>query len=897
MMLAADAGAAVANSVPAANPATNSGESILLADAPSQRHNTARIAFVDATLDDLDVLVADLPSDTELVLLDPQRDLIDQVTVTLNARRGVQELHIVTHGQDGGLILGDQVIDAQSFANRSSGVNQWSHALTASADLLIYGCNVGASQDGRALGNLLSRLTSADVALSTDRTGAQTGLGDWDLEYQVGQIQAGVLFSESLQQRYRHTLDITVNAWGRTGTETFELLVDDEVVLSSGVEQTWQQFTYQSDEFIDVNRVQVRFTNDAYDPSTGFDRNLHVDNIVVNGEKFESESASTFSTGTWLPSDGVVPGFGRGEVLNANGSFFYGQVDEQGDEQVAETLDFQGREFNVVDNTSAAVYPLENGGSILSVTPGDDQDGVVYSFVDLTAGQGYELTVGGETRPVFPDGTSEPSLAIVGVDFYDANDNKIGERSIQLREEWSSQTVSEFDVENADYATIWVWTQAVSTDGQVAADISDIQFRTIADAPSRTLGDVLQEFNQTEGNQFANFQDGVFVSDSGQQFRFAANENGSDVLVVRLNDNGDVDASFGDNGLAIAPGLTQTIPVTDRDIAFAEIAGSDPPTTSTATGRLEDLVLAIDAHERVTIAYDIAGNNTPRFAPTFNGIATGTGFTRFTSDGQLDASFGDGGSLIVDYQEGVSVLVEEAAFDADGQLFLLGPQVQPTFTIPLFGPPEGVADTDTTLRLDGNQLVLDNSFSFRTELQVFDDLDSFLAQGFDLTFEDFETPSALNTPIRFDGDLSSSTDNGLVSPGDIADGIVITPGNSSGELIFRSPLDDNNGNFPSQVLTTPGAIPGSGIVFTEQVNAVALDLFSVTNPIFDLDGSITVNVFGPDRLLNSLEFESTREGTDFSPAFVGIASPDVPITRIEYVIGGAVWAIDNLRFG
>ena len=84
MMLAADAGAAVANSVPAANPATNSGESILLADAPSQRHNTARIAFVDATLDDLDVLVADLPSDTELVLLDPQRDLIDQVTVTLN---------------------------------------------------------------------------------------------------------------------------------------------------------------------------------------------------------------------------------------------------------------------------------------------------------------------------------------------------------------------------------------------------------------------------------------------------------------------------------------------------------------------------------------------------------------------------------------------------------------------------------------------------------------------------------------------------------------------------------------------------------------------------------------------------------------------------------------------
>ena len=61
--------------------------------------------------------------------------------------------------------------------------------------------------------------------------------------------------------------------------------------------------------------VGIGFSNDAFDPSIGLDRNLLVDRIVVDGVTAQTEDPSTFSTGIYR--DGLTgPGFFETELFN-----------------------------------------------------------------------------------------------------------------------------------------------------------------------------------------------------------------------------------------------------------------------------------------------------------------------------------------------------------------------------------------------------------------------------------------------------------------------------------------------------------------------------------------------------------------------------------------------------
>ena len=74
------------------------------------------------------------------------------------------------------------------------------------------------------------------------------------------------------------------------------------------------------------DRVQVAFTNDFYDPVNGIDSNLIVDFISIDGVIYQTEHPSVFSTGTWLPADGITPGFRQSEILHTNGNFQFAGV-------------------------------------------------------------------------------------------------------------------------------------------------------------------------------------------------------------------------------------------------------------------------------------------------------------------------------------------------------------------------------------------------------------------------------------------------------------------------------------------------------------------------------------------------------------------------------------------
>ena len=78
-------------------------------------------------------------------------------------------------------------------------------------DLLIYGCDLAATERGEQFVDSLARLTGADVAASDDPTGHADLGGDWELEYRSGDIESDIPLDQDVQDDWSHTLAIATD--------------------------------------------------------------------------------------------------------------------------------------------------------------------------------------------------------------------------------------------------------------------------------------------------------------------------------------------------------------------------------------------------------------------------------------------------------------------------------------------------------------------------------------------------------------------------------------------------------------------------------------------------------------------------------------------------------------
>ncbi|MBT8445690.1 MAG: DUF4347 domain-containing protein, partial [Gammaproteobacteria bacterium] len=176
------------------------------------------LVFVDTGVEDYQALIDDILANgddgrvVDVVLLDSGRDGIAQISETLADYRDLDAVHLISHGADGEVALGDGALNFDSLLGNAGAIKAWGDALAVDADLLIYGCDLAASADGRSLVDALGRLTGADVAASDDLTGAAALGGDWDLEYRTGAIEADVALSLAVQADWAYTLAITTNS-------------------------------------------------------------------------------------------------------------------------------------------------------------------------------------------------------------------------------------------------------------------------------------------------------------------------------------------------------------------------------------------------------------------------------------------------------------------------------------------------------------------------------------------------------------------------------------------------------------------------------------------------------------------------------------------------------------
>jgi VCBS repeat-containing protein len=187
--------------------------------APTQHTENRRheIVFVDPATPDYDRLIADIRNrdgerHIEVALLERTSNGINQISKTLAGREDISAIHIISHGTDGSVQLGNTRLDFDSLLTSGAKIRGWGKALSADADLLIYGCDVAASEQGRSLIDALARLTGADVAASDDRTGHAWLGGDWDLEHRVGTIETALVVGADLQQSWGHALAVAVDS-------------------------------------------------------------------------------------------------------------------------------------------------------------------------------------------------------------------------------------------------------------------------------------------------------------------------------------------------------------------------------------------------------------------------------------------------------------------------------------------------------------------------------------------------------------------------------------------------------------------------------------------------------------------------------------------------------------
>jgi len=159
---------------------------------------TTTKVFIDSRVSDYDSLISQFAFGTEYLVLDASSDGIEQILSALSSQSGgYDSIQIISHGFSGSITIGSTVLNNATLPAYAAELAQIGAALHAGGDLLLYGCNVAQGADGQAFIDSIARMTGADVAASTDLTGAAALGGDWVLEAQTGAVETKAIASSA----------------------------------------------------------------------------------------------------------------------------------------------------------------------------------------------------------------------------------------------------------------------------------------------------------------------------------------------------------------------------------------------------------------------------------------------------------------------------------------------------------------------------------------------------------------------------------------------------------------------------------------------------------------------------------------------------------------------------
>ena len=167
------------------------------------------VVVLDKGVEDWQTLAAGVGPDAMIIEVDPEEDGLATIAAGLSGHVGIQSIQIFAHGEPGALQLGATRIDRETLAARAEPMDTIRTSLAPEGDILVGGCRVAQGDRGRDWVSTLSQLTGADVAASTNATGARASGADWRLEARDGRVDTPLAISQAARTAFSGQLAIT----------------------------------------------------------------------------------------------------------------------------------------------------------------------------------------------------------------------------------------------------------------------------------------------------------------------------------------------------------------------------------------------------------------------------------------------------------------------------------------------------------------------------------------------------------------------------------------------------------------------------------------------------------------------------------------------------------------
>ncbi|MGB3691841.1 MAG: DUF4347 domain-containing protein, partial [Spirulinaceae cyanobacterium] len=175
---------------------------------PASETDPLAYIFLDATVPDYQSFLYNGKPGSTTVVVTPEERGISVVSDKLATSQQVDEIHIVSEGNQGNFWLGRDFVSSENVGQYETQLQGWQDALSVGADILIYACLAALGEAGDSLLNQVADYTGADVAGSTNITGATSLEGDWQLEKSLGPIEADLAWQQEIVESYNHKLQL-----------------------------------------------------------------------------------------------------------------------------------------------------------------------------------------------------------------------------------------------------------------------------------------------------------------------------------------------------------------------------------------------------------------------------------------------------------------------------------------------------------------------------------------------------------------------------------------------------------------------------------------------------------------------------------------------------------------
>ncbi|HIK11274.1 MAG TPA: DUF4347 domain-containing protein [Oscillatoriaceae cyanobacterium M33_DOE_052] len=315
------------------------------------------LLVIDPQVQDYQQLISDIQPGVQLLILDPNRDGIEQITEILSSshptpKKGEEmgarhSLHIISHGSPGTLYLGNTTLNPENLEQYSPQIQQWGKYLTEKAEILLYGCDVAARETGLGFIQHLSSLTGANIAASTNKTGNIALGGDWELEAQTGNIETPIAITPRVQQTYQGILSGDL-VWAKgMGGSDFDYGKSIAIDSSGNIYTTgYFRGTADFDPGPGVANLTSAGSNDIFISKLDANGNYLWAKQFGGSNGYDigysiavDSSGNTYTTGSFSDTVDFDPGAGTANLTSAGGEdIFISKLDANGNYLWAKNL-------------------------------------------------------------------------------------------------------------------------------------------------------------------------------------------------------------------------------------------------------------------------------------------------------------------------------------------------------------------------------------------------------------------------------------------------------------------------------------------------------------------------------------------------------------------------------